>query len=303
MRSPPRKAGATDRLLTSTEVAELLRVHPKHIYRLLRRGMPARRAGGKWLFSREEVLRWAEGSDGRAGAAPTVAPPAQASWTGTTEPLPVLAGDDDLVVEVLIEQLRQRGQPLLGFLRADRAVGIELVAMADILVAGWHGRAPPPRLGVRLARLHLAEREVGFLLRSGLRLSRIEEAPGLRVAGRPPTSGLHEVLDAALRSAGLERAALGTAALLASNLEVAAAIVRGEADLGLAPRTWAERFGLEFFSLGYETYELLVPASRLGDPHIVRLCEVAQSAPLREALAGIPGYRVARTGELRIEPE
>ena len=51
-----------DALLTTHEVAALLRVHPKHVYRLLKRGIPTRRAGGKWLFPRDEVLRWAESS-------------------------------------------------------------------------------------------------------------------------------------------------------------------------------------------------------------------------------------------------
>jgi putative molybdopterin biosynthesis protein len=48
-----------DELLTSAEVARLLRVHPKHLYRLLRQGLPGRRAGrGHWRFRRDEVLAW-----------------------------------------------------------------------------------------------------------------------------------------------------------------------------------------------------------------------------------------------------
>jgi excisionase family DNA binding protein len=46
-------------LLTSTECAALLRVHPKHLYRLLRRGLPGHRVGGgHWRFDRDEVLAW-----------------------------------------------------------------------------------------------------------------------------------------------------------------------------------------------------------------------------------------------------
>ncbi|MEX1362501.1 MAG: helix-turn-helix transcriptional regulator [Nannocystaceae bacterium] len=48
-----------DELLTSAEVARLLRVHPKHLYRLLRRGLPGHRLGrGHWRFARAEVLAW-----------------------------------------------------------------------------------------------------------------------------------------------------------------------------------------------------------------------------------------------------
>ena len=48
-----------DELLTSSEVASLLRVHPKHLYRLLRQGLPGHRLGrGHWRFRRDEVLAW-----------------------------------------------------------------------------------------------------------------------------------------------------------------------------------------------------------------------------------------------------
>lgn len=61
-----------EELLTSTEVARLLRVHPKHLYRLLRQGLPGHRVGrGNWKFKREEVLAWldARGRAGRSRAA------------------------------------------------------------------------------------------------------------------------------------------------------------------------------------------------------------------------------------------
>src|SRR4051794_27145097 len=62
----PRRDGTTRRanvsaldaapLLTTEEVASLLRVHPKHVYRLLKKGLPARRVGSEWRFERGEVL-------------------------------------------------------------------------------------------------------------------------------------------------------------------------------------------------------------------------------------------------------
>ena len=53
MPSPPDRA-----LLTTEEVAKLIRVHPKHVYRLLKKGLPARRVGSEWRFDRDEVMAW-----------------------------------------------------------------------------------------------------------------------------------------------------------------------------------------------------------------------------------------------------
>jgi len=50
-----------DDLLTSVEVARLLRIHPKHLYRLIRKGLPGLRVGqGNWRFRRQEVIAWFE---------------------------------------------------------------------------------------------------------------------------------------------------------------------------------------------------------------------------------------------------
>jgi excisionase family DNA binding protein len=58
-RLPRRNLQSPDALLTTKDVAALLRVHPKHVYRLMRGGLPAHRVGGEWRYVTSEVLQWA----------------------------------------------------------------------------------------------------------------------------------------------------------------------------------------------------------------------------------------------------
>src|SRR5512138_3656752 len=100
---------ADDTLLRTDEVAALLRVHPKHVYRLLRRGLPARRVGGEWRFSRDEVLAWSGG----AAEAPAAG--------GADRPPSLVAANGDLVVTTLLRLAAAGGPPLIGFVQADKA--------------------------------------------------------------------------------------------------------------------------------------------------------------------------------------
>ncbi|MGH7832787.1 MAG: helix-turn-helix domain-containing protein [Candidatus Binatia bacterium] len=44
-------------ILTAADVASLLQVHPKTVYRLARRGLiPGRKLGGGWRFMKDEIL-------------------------------------------------------------------------------------------------------------------------------------------------------------------------------------------------------------------------------------------------------
>jgi excisionase family DNA binding protein len=48
-----------EKVMTVTEVAEYLHVHPSTIYRLLRkREIPAFRVGSDWRFNRESIDDW-----------------------------------------------------------------------------------------------------------------------------------------------------------------------------------------------------------------------------------------------------
>ena len=46
-----------DEILTAGEVAELLQIHPRTVYKLVKDGsIPGRKFGGGWRFSRSDVL-------------------------------------------------------------------------------------------------------------------------------------------------------------------------------------------------------------------------------------------------------
>lgn len=46
-----------EEILTASQVAELLQVHPRTIYKLVKQGsIPGRKFGGGWRFNKNEIL-------------------------------------------------------------------------------------------------------------------------------------------------------------------------------------------------------------------------------------------------------
>jgi putative molybdopterin biosynthesis protein len=276
-----------ERLLTTDEVAALLRVHPKHVYRLLKRGLPGRKVGGEWRFVEAEVLAW-----------PGAAPAATDSRPSAGDRPPIVAANGDVALELLLELANRRGPPLVGFVRVDREGALALLAQGAVLAAGCHGAGFPPRLGeARLARLHLVRREVGLAVREGP-VPELGQLHRLRFAGRPPTAGVVVHFERALAEAGA-RKPRGTA--LGSHRDVAGAVLRGEADVGLMTSAWAHWSGLTFRALASEDYGLVVRALDLGRPEFVRLCEVAQGGDFRGRLRELPGYDPTDAGAIRYD--
>ncbi len=288
---------ARNELLKTTEVAELLRVHPKHVYRLVAQGLPARRVGSEWRFVRDEVLAWSTNRNG--SPAPS---PARAATSATATP-PLLGANGDLVIEVLLAQVLAETKPIVGFVQADRGTALARLGERAILLAGYHGEKPPARFEAdRLARIHLVKREVGLAYPSTVRVKRLADVARRRVATRPPTAGIRGHFDRALGAAGLSSAALRMRSIVVdSHREAVCAVVRGEADIALSTAAWAARVGLEFLPFARESYDLLLFAEDLGANAVVGVCEVAQSKAFRVTLSAIAGYDPREAGEIRYE--
>ena len=292
-------ANVSEPLLTTVEVAGILRVHPKQVYRLLKKGLPARRVGAEWRFSRRDVLAWSGGApdDARAPA------PGAAAPGGGGVPPSLVAVNGDLAVLALLRHADALGPPLLGMVQADMGAAVELLRRRAVLAAGAHAGGFPSHVGEeRVARVHLVRREIGIVHPRRARPLRLQELAGLRLASRPATAGVRMHLDEALRAKGVDpRRVHRKAVELPSHLDVVLAVVSGRADAGLASRAWGERAGLSFLALASEDYGLIVKARDLGDLRVVRLCEVAQGRGYREEIAGILGYDAAGAGDIRYD--
>jgi len=287
-----------DQLLTTEEVAEVLRVHPKHVYRLVKKGLPARRVGSEWRFSRDDVLAWSGGRPRSPGPEDR-----QVAGRASAEAPALVAANGDVAVLALLRLAAALGPPLLGFVQADMGAAAELLRCRAVLAAGAHAGGFPSHVGdERVARVHLVQREIGLVHPRGGRPLRLKDLARLRLASRPPSAGVRAYLDDALRAEGLDPARVHKRALaLGSHLEVVLAVAAGQADVGLSSRAWGERAGLAFHPLATEAYGLIVMARDLGDARVVRLCEVAQGKPFRAEVESVPGYDAAGAGDIRYD--
>jgi putative molybdopterin biosynthesis protein len=277
-------------LLTTSEVARLLSVHPKQVYRLLRKGLPGRRIGAEWRFDPAEVTRWTR--QGGAAAVPDEAPSADAP--------PLVAANGDRVVLLLLRVMLDRNA-LVGLVQADRGEGLALLARSAVLATGNHAGGFPTHVGSeRVARIHLVRREVGLVSRD--RPPPLEALERVLLASRPATAGVRIHLDAALASAHLDAAEIHRRAVICeSHLEVCAQVLQGRAQVGVASRAWAESLGLQFRPLAEEAYGLVARASELGHPALVALCEAAQSGRFRNVAGHVPGYDISDAGAIHYD--
>jgi putative molybdopterin biosynthesis protein len=279
-------------LLTTKDVATLLRVHPKHVYRLMKRDLPALRVGDEWRFDREDVLRWAAGDGGRLGGQPHVSTPPG-----------LVAANGDLVIEILLEHVREDGAALVGLVVADHVGAMAMLERGQVLAAGSHAGMGDQRgketSNAKTMRLQLVTREIGLAHKTA-RIRSLRSVVDKRLAVRPSTAGIRRRFDGALADAGVDpSAAYAKAVEYSCHREVALAVARGDADFGLTTRAWAHAAGLSFLSIAEEDYELCFLAATVADPQAVALCETAQSGRFRRQLRQCAGYSVAQTGRLR----
>ncbi|GAB6844026.1 substrate-binding domain-containing protein [Methylorubrum rhodinum] len=219
--------------------------------------------------------------------------------TGRAGAPKLAASHDPLVVEVLGE----RGDVALSVMGSRAAVERLLEGSAD--AAGFHCGAQAPAeagapfssvdAGAGLVVHPLFEREQGLLLAPGnpRRIRGVADlaGEGVRYVNRQRGSGTRDWFDRMLAQAGLGPEAIqGYAVEEFTHQAVAAVIACGAADAGLGVRAAAERLGLDFVPVGWETYYFAASPS-LAAPELDGLI-----AAIRERAGRTAGYRVAATG-------
>ncbi len=304
-------------MLSSREVARYLGIHEKQVYRLLRQGrLPGTRITGRWIFSRRLVAEWIEACSreavkGRAAGRPRDAEPHHL----------IIAGSDDLLLQILLREFNRRHPAMLGTSAALGSVaGLEAVRERRAHVAGMHlldpdsGEYNRPQVAAafphqRAFLITLAHRQEGLVLPRGnpRRVSRFADVvrQRLRLANREAGSGVRVLVDHLLSEHRPGKRGLpGYETALATHLEVATAVAEGRADVGVAAFSAARSLGLDFVPLAWERYDLLTTDEAFYRKPTQQFFEMVKSDWVRQLISKVPGYDARETGLLTvIQPE
>jgi putative molybdopterin biosynthesis protein len=304
-------------MLSTREVAKYLGIHEKQVYRLLRQGrLPGTRITGRWVFSRRLVAEWIEACSREAMK------PLAADRRQELEPHHlIIAGSDDLLLQILLREFNRRHPTMLGTSASLGSVaGLEAVRERRAHIAGMHlldpdtGEYNRPQVAAALPSqraflVTLALRQEGLILPRGnpRRVSKFGDVVRLhlRIANREAGSGVRVLLDHLLSDHRVGKRRLpGYETELSTHLEVATAVAEGRADVGVGVLAPARSLGLEFVPLTWERYDLLSADEAFYRKPTQAFFEMVKSDWLRQLISRVPGYDARATGLLTVvQPE
>lgn len=288
----------TSPYLTTSEVAEYLRLKERKVYDLARDGViPCSRITGKLLFPKDLVDLWVlnhlEGDQ------------------RPNQPLPpILAGSSDPLLEWAT---RESGSELALLCNGSRD-GAQKLLEGSAMVAGVHviddgGRYNDPVAlglgGVRdLVILRWAQRRQGLITPPGnpLGIQRLGDLtrPEVRVVRRQPEAGADALFRRLLARERIPPDALRyTEHPARGEDDLALAIRDGRADVGLAIEAAAARHSLHFIALQEESFDLALHRRSYFEGPMQALLRFAGSKRFAEQADRLPGYDVAHLGTVR----
>ncbi len=158
--------------------------------------------------------------------------------------------------------------------------------------------------GQKVALLTLAHRRVGLIFEAGnpLGLGRLEDLakPGIRFINRQQGSGTRVWLDAQLHRMRIDTSNIaGYQDEKMTHSEVARAVSKGQAEVGLGVETAALSFGLGFQLLATERYDLIIPADKWELDAVQALRNWLAAPQAKTEIDNLGGYDTKETGTVR----
>ncbi len=228
----------------------------------------------------------------------------------------VAIGSHDLALDLLGSHMRRLVPGVrLSSANVGSLGGLMALKRRDAHLAGTHlldettGEYNRPYLerllpGETIVLVHLAEREQGLLVAPGNPLGLRELGdllrPGVRLANRQKGSGTRMLLDYQLKQQGLDPTQIaGYEREEFTHMAVAAAVLSGNASVGLGIMAAARALGLGYVPLFSETYELAIPQRHWESAQLEPLRRTLADPTYRADVAALGGYDVRRMGEVR----
>lgn len=214
----------------------------------------------------------------------------------------VVMGSHCVGLDHLLGRLQELGLRT-KFLAVGSTAGLDAVRRGECDLAGIHlldastGRYNEPFVTPGLRLLRGYGRLQGVVFRRGdprfegqpaaAAVAATKNDPACVMVNRNQGSGTRILVDQLL--GGTQPA--GYANQARNHNAVAAAVVQGRADWGVAIRTVAEQAGLGFLTLTDEQYDFVTPASRAQRPAVVAFVRLLSSPDVRQQLSDM-GFKV-----------
>ena len=289
-------------LFTTAEAAAYLRLKERKIYEMVAEGtVPCTKVTGRWLFPKAELDHW---------LAASVSRPAGLT---RAEPAPIVGGSHDPLLEWA---LRESGSGL-ATLAVGSEAGFDRFTSGETIAASMHLHAlDDPQADANVAAMAarsdmqdavmiaFCRREQGFLLAPGnpLKLASIEDviAKRARVCMRPKGAGAQLLLLALLQreNSSVEKLA-AVSPVCPTGPDIAQAIRAGRADTGIATRAVASSAGLDFVSIVWEPFDLVMRQRDYFRPPLQALVKFLHSDALTARAKEMSGYDLSVAGNVR----
>ncbi len=207
----------------------------------------------------------------------------------------------DPALGLVADHLQRQGTRAFWFTAGSGAAREQLRSgRAHFAAVHWTEGEEPPEPAPEVERIVLSRWQMGIVARQGAEL--FEDAgdlarPGLRIVNRERGSGARRLLDRLIGEASLSPARVfGYDRELPGHWEVAEAIARGKADVGIASAAAAAACSLAFRPLTVETCEVWWRAETTGKETVERLLGTLRSAAFGHDLTAFGPFDTSRTG-------
>lgn len=252
----------TSSLLTVPELAQLLHVNEKKIYKLAGEGdIPGTKITGKWIFPRHLIEDWiAENSHGGA----------------MTDRL-IIAGSDDRLINHVCNQtaIEHQQSALLSYSPCGTRHGLQMLQAkrADACFINWGATDPSARRHLGLLRgyknhgswvvVRCLQRTQGFILSRELgnintALEKLLLDTSLRWAQRNTDSGAERLLEDICASTGQSYQALTLSTVNNTERSAVAGVSTGEADITCGTQAIAHEFQLPFVPVAEVSLDMVM---------------------------------------------
>lgn len=244
-----------------------------------------------------------------------VGPAARKSGSEIAAPIPVVGGSHDPLLEWALRESRSG----LANLPEGSAAGLQRFVDGEVIAAAIHLHAfdndSDENVGVmrREPRLRdavligFARREQGMIVAPGnpLGLRGIGDMTrrDVRTAVRPSGAGAQLLLESLLMRQQLDVSELSVVVPpCPTGTDIGQAIRNGDADCGVATRSVANAVGLDFVSLVWEHFDLVVRQRDYYGAPLQQFFSFLQTDAMRRHAESAGGYDISETGRVRYAP-